>query len=117
MWSLEVPEDEVRQSCVYDNFCSTTRGLSTLKVSRNFAEPFLRKAGKGGGPLNFIEITLDPIIIAALDVRFWKLWRHIWIQLKNRYFLRLQRQRRQIHPIEIDNSIPMNQLQQAVAVE
>ena len=67
--------------------------------------------------LNYIEITLDPIIIAALDIRFWKLWRHIWIQLKNRYFQRLQRQRRQIHPIEIDNNIPMNQLKQAVAVK
>ena len=54
-WTLgspEVHEDEVWQICVYDNFCSTTRGPSTLKVSRIFAQPFLRNAGKGGGPLN-----------------------------------------------------------------
>ncbi|UJR21501.1 hypothetical protein I4U23_024586 [Adineta vaga] len=28
--------------------------------------------------LNFIEVTLDPIIIAALDVRFWQAWQKIW---------------------------------------
>ncbi|UJR21502.1 hypothetical protein I4U23_024587 [Adineta vaga] len=28
--------------------------------------------------LNFIEIALDPIIIAALDVRFWQAWQKIW---------------------------------------
>jgi hypothetical protein len=49
LWSLEVHEDEVWQIRVYDNFCSTTRGLSTLKVSRIFAQPFLRNARKGGG--------------------------------------------------------------------
>jgi len=51
-WTLgspEVHEDEVWQICVYDNFCSTTRGPSILKVSRIFAQPFLRNAGKGGG--------------------------------------------------------------------
>jgi hypothetical protein len=32
--------------------------------------------------LNYIEITLDPIIIAALDVRFQKLWHNLWICLK-----------------------------------
>ena len=37
LWSLEVHEDEVWQICVYDNFCSTTRGLTTLKVSGIFA--------------------------------------------------------------------------------
>jgi hypothetical protein len=47
--SLEVHEDDVWQICVYDNFCSTTRGLSTLKVSEIFVRPFLRNAGKGGG--------------------------------------------------------------------
>jgi hypothetical protein len=49
LWSLEVHEDEVWQICAYDNFCSTTQGLSTLKVSKIFAQPFLRNAGKGGG--------------------------------------------------------------------
>ena len=47
--SLEVHEDDVWQICVYDNFCSTTRGLSTLKISGIFAGPFPRNAGKGGG--------------------------------------------------------------------
>ena len=50
--SLEVHEDEVWQICAHDNFCSTTRDLSTLKVSLIFAQPFLRNIGKGGGPLN-----------------------------------------------------------------
>ena len=49
--SLELQEDDVWQLCVHDNFCSTTRGLSTLKVSGIFVRPFLRNAGKGGGPL------------------------------------------------------------------
>ncbi len=42
--------------------------------------------------LNFIEISLDPIIIGALDVRFWKAWRHSWLKLKNIYFRGLHRQ-------------------------
>ena len=50
--SLEVREDDVWQICDYDNFCSTTRGLSTLKVSEIFVRPFLRNAGKGGVPLS-----------------------------------------------------------------
>jgi hypothetical protein len=33
--------------------------------------------------LNYIEIALDPIIIAALDVRFQKLWHKLWIHLRN----------------------------------
>jgi hypothetical protein len=33
--------------------------------------------------LNFIEIALDPIIIAALDVRFWHAWRKGWMHVKN----------------------------------
>ncbi|CAF1613735.1 unnamed protein product [Adineta ricciae] len=32
--------------------------------------------------LNFIEIALDPIIIAALDVRFWQEWRRVILHLK-----------------------------------
>ena len=30
--SLEVPEDEVFQICVYDNFCSSYQDLATLKI-------------------------------------------------------------------------------------
>ena len=55
--SLEVHEDDVWQICVYDNFCSTTRGLSTLKVSGIFVRPFLRNAGKGGG----LKLTLKNV--------------------------------------------------------
>jgi hypothetical protein len=33
--------------------------------------------------LNFIEITLDPIIISALDVRFQQLWRNLWTRVKD----------------------------------
>ena len=33
--------------------------------------------------LNYIEISLDPIIIAALDVRFQKIWRRLWTHLRN----------------------------------
>jgi hypothetical protein len=42
--------------------------------------------------LNLIEICLDPIIIGALDVRFWKVWRQLWLKLKNIYLRGLQRQ-------------------------
>jgi hypothetical protein len=42
--------------------------------------------------LNFIEICLDPIIIGALDVRFWKAWRQLWLELKKKYFRDAQRQ-------------------------
>ena len=47
--SLEVHEDEVWQICARENFCSTTRDLSTLKISGIFDRPFLENAGKGGG--------------------------------------------------------------------
>ncbi|CAF3756287.1 unnamed protein product [Rotaria sp. Silwood1] len=36
--------------------------------------------------LSFIQIAFDPIIIAALDVRFWHEWRKIWIYIKNTIF-------------------------------
>jgi hypothetical protein len=62
--SLEVHEDDVWQICVYENFCSTARGLSTLKVSEIFVQPFLRNAGKGGCPLK-INISFLKIVINA----------------------------------------------------
>jgi hypothetical protein len=49
--------------------------------------------------INFIEIALDPIIIGALDVRFWHVWKKIWLRLKNDYLKRLQPQERRIIPI------------------
>jgi len=60
----------------------------------------------GGSPIiltarliNFIEIALDPIIIGALDVRFWHAWKKFWLHLKNDYLKRLRPQERRIIPI------------------
>jgi len=54
--------------------------------------------------LNFIEIALDPIIIAALDVRFWHVWQKIWTRVKNiRFFKRLNQ--RQIQPSTINLNV------------
>jgi hypothetical protein len=47
-----LPEESVLESWVYDNFCSTHQGLSTLKVSENFVELFSKSGEKVGGPLN-----------------------------------------------------------------
>ena len=38
--------------------------------------------------LNFIEIALDPIILAALDVRFWQAWQRCWKYIKARVWQR-----------------------------
>ena len=45
--SLQVHEDKLR---VHDNFCSTIRGRSILKLSRTFVCSFLRNAGKARSP-------------------------------------------------------------------
>jgi hypothetical protein len=44
--------------------------------------------------LNYIEIALDPIIIAALDVRFQKVWRKLWMHLSKIVFCIHPNQRR-----------------------
>ena len=44
--------------------------------------------------LNYIEISLDPIIIAALDVRFQKIWRRLWTRLRNTVIFNRINQRR-----------------------
>jgi len=62
--------------------------------------------------LSFILVVLDSIIIGALDVRFWEVWQNIWRHIKNRYFLQLQPQQRQIRPIQTNFAIPLPQLQQ-----
>jgi hypothetical protein len=49
------------------------------------------------GLLNFIEIALDPIIIGALDVRFWQVWKKIWKSIRSKLFANRIHQRR-IHP-------------------
>ncbi|CAF5081733.1 unnamed protein product, partial [Rotaria sp. Silwood1] len=38
------------------------------------------------GILNYIDIVIDPFIIAALDFRFWHAWRKHVIRLKNTAF-------------------------------
>lgn len=60
--------------------------------------------------LSFILIVIDPIIVGALDVRFWKIWKDLWRRIKNRYFQELLQQRRQIQPVEIKPSILLPQL-------
>jgi hypothetical protein len=62
--------------------------------------------------LNYIEITLDPLIIAALDVRFQKLWRTSSVHLRNILFCNRPNQRR-IVPITTDvNLIEMKRTPQ-----
>jgi hypothetical protein len=34
--------------------------------------------------LNFIELAIDPFIIGALDIRFWRAWKACWMHLKHR---------------------------------
>ncbi|UJR27452.1 hypothetical protein I4U23_008741 [Adineta vaga] len=48
--------------------------------------------------LNFIEIVLDPIIIAALDARFQYAWNNVWKFMKRKYRLKSNRNHRQIEP-------------------
>ncbi len=42
--------------------------------------------------INFIEIALDPLIIGALDVRFWNAWKKVWLEFKGGYLKCLQAQ-------------------------
>ncbi|CAF4391119.1 unnamed protein product, partial [Adineta steineri] len=32
--------------------------------------------------LNYVEITIDPAIVAILDVRFFKTWQTIWRKIR-----------------------------------
>ncbi|CAF1012149.1 unnamed protein product [Adineta ricciae] len=48
--------------------------------------------------LNFIEITIDPMIIAGLDKRFYRVWKDIWKCLKDTFSLRMNPNLRQIAP-------------------
>ena len=52
--------------------------------------------------LNFIEIAVDPIIIAALDVRFQRVWSNIRKYIERTYRTRINRTLRQIKP-EMNN--------------
>ena len=51
--------------------------------------------------LNFIEIALDPVIIAALDVRFWQEWRKVFTRLTNTNLLGKSEAAR-IHPLSVN---------------
>ncbi|CAF5137016.1 unnamed protein product, partial [Rotaria sp. Silwood1] len=51
--------------------------------------------------LSLVETACDPIIVAALDVRFWHQWRKIGVHLKNTIFVN-RRHRRQIHPLIVN---------------
>ncbi|CAF1557818.1 unnamed protein product [Rotaria sp. Silwood1] len=47
--------------------------------------------------LSLVEIACDPIIVAALDIRFWRQWRKLGVHLKNTIFID-RRNRRRIQP-------------------
>ncbi|CAF1012134.1 unnamed protein product [Adineta ricciae] len=51
-----------------------------------------------GQLLNFIEITIDPLIIAGLDIRFYQVWKKLWIRVKNRTMRELRVDHRRIAP-------------------
>ncbi|CAF3159207.1 unnamed protein product [Rotaria sp. Silwood2] len=51
--------------------------------------------------LSFIQIAFDPIIIAALDVRFWHEWRKIWVHIYNTIFFN-RANRRRIQPLTVN---------------
>jgi hypothetical protein len=55
-----------------------------------------------GKLLNFIEITLDPIIVGALDVRFYQSWKQLWRKLKNKNFRSFQVEQRPVGPTIIN---------------
>ena len=54
--------------------------------------------------LNYIEIMLDPIIVGALDVRFWNAWRQIYRKLNGKYHTSGLRPTRQIQPVETNGA-------------
>ncbi|CAF4136153.1 unnamed protein product, partial [Rotaria sordida] len=51
--------------------------------------------------LSFVEVACDPIIVAALDVRFWDQWRKFGVHVKNTIFVD-RRNRRRIHPTTVN---------------
>jgi hypothetical protein len=54
--------------------------------------------------MNFIEIALDPIIIAALDVRFWRAWQQAWVRIRVVIFDNLLNRRR-IQPLATTHNV------------
>ncbi|CAF1527451.1 unnamed protein product [Rotaria sordida] len=53
--------------------------------------------------LSFVEVACDPIIVAALDVRFWHQWRKFGVHVKNTIFVD-RRNRRRIHPSTVNHN-------------
>ncbi|UJR27453.1 hypothetical protein I4U23_008742 [Adineta vaga] len=53
--------------------------------------------------LNYIEIALDPIIIAALDVRFQHVWRKLWVYIRAITLCKDPSQRRVVPGITTQN--------------
>jgi hypothetical protein len=65
----------------------------------------MNTAASVGRLLNFIEIALDPLIIAALDVRFGRVWKKMWIHLKNEHVKRFQTEQGQIGTAILNNTL------------
>jgi hypothetical protein len=59
--------------------------------------------------LNYIEITLDPIIIAGLDIRFYRAWKKCCTDLKNKTLRKFQIEQRRIAPATIAITLPAMQ--------
>lgn len=49
--------------------------------------------------LNFIETLLDPLIVGALDVRFWQLWRKLLLKVAEKYLRNWGLFGRKVRPI------------------
>jgi hypothetical protein len=56
--------------------------------------------------LNFFETMLDPLIVGALDVRLWQLWRKIFLRMTEKYFRNWEVCGRKIRPIATEPPIP-----------
>ncbi|CAF0901434.1 unnamed protein product [Adineta steineri] len=65
-----------------------------------------------GKLLNFIEISIDPIIVAALDVRFYQAWKKTWTELKNRSLKKFGHEQRRIGPAVFTTTV--NTVQQRI---
>jgi hypothetical protein len=59
--------------------------------------------------LNYIEITLDPLIISALDVRFYHAWKKFWADAKNRSLQKFHTEQRRVLPMTIANTLQTTQ--------
>jgi hypothetical protein len=66
--------------------------------------------------ISFIEISLDPFIIGALDVRFWHAWKKVWLNFKKKYLKCLQAQERQIRPVVANIIVKKSEKQQETPV-